>query len=304
MKPGYTKPLYLLPFDHRDSFVKDMFKFCFPLSDEQHQQVVSCKQVIYDGLLSALANNAAASHAGVLVDEQFGSRILRDATKRNLVTALSVEKSGCNEFEFEYGSDYAGHIDQFKPTFAKVLVRYNPEGDAALNDRQLAKLCELSEFCYGNQQLFMFELLVPATAPQMSWYHADIGAYDRKCRPKLMVQAICAIQDAGIEPDVWKIEGVDNLEDCRSIVEAVRRNGRNDVGCIVLGRDADEQKIADWLTIAGSVADFIGFAVGRTTFWSALADLNAKRIVRQVAVSRIAHRYQMWINIFEHARIN
>ena len=302
MKPGYTKPLYLLPFDHRNSYVADMFGFQFPLTDEQHQQVVASKHIIYDGLLAAIAGHEATSHAGVLVDEQFGNDILRDAKKRHLVTALSVEKSGGAEFEFEYGADFAAHIELFEPTFAKVLVRFNPEGDPDLNDRQLAKLRELSEYCQKKQQLFMFELLVPASKEQLNWYHADVGAYDRKCRPALMEQAICAIQDAGIEPDVWKIEGLDKRDDCKNVIEAAKRNGRTDVCCIVLGRGADEKKIAEWLNVAGSVPGFTGFAVGRTTFWSAITDLTAKRIVRQVAIARIAQRFKTWVDMFESAQ--
>ena len=300
MKPGYAKPLYLLPFDHRNSFVEDMFHFQFPLSDVQHQKVVAVKQIIYEGLLAAIAKNKVNPHAAILVDEQFGSTILRDAKKHNLVTAVSVEKSGRTEFEFEYGADFGQHIELFAPTFAKVLVRFNPEGDPELNDLQLARLFLLSSWCRRNDQLFMFELLVPATKDQLRWYHSDLHAYDRKCRPGLMVQAICAIQDAGIEPDVWKIEGLDEREDCLNIVEAARRNGRNEVGCIVLGRGENEKKIADWLSMAGSVPGFIGFAVGRTTFWSAIADLGSRLIDRKGAIARIAERYQMWVSLFEH----
>ena len=302
MNPGYLKPLYFLPFDHRDSYVKDMFHFQFPLTSEQHQTVVASKQIIYDGFLASLGINGLKSRAGILVDEQFGTNILRDAKRRDLITALSVEKSGGKEFEFEYGTEFANHIESFRPTFAKVLVRYNPEGDADLNQRQLDKLFLLSDYCQKNDLLFMFELLVPATNSQLSWYHADVNAYDRKCRPELMVQAICEIQDAGIEVDVWKIEGLDEREDCVKVIEAARRNGRSDVSCIVLGRGANEKKIAEWLITAASVPGYVGFAVGRTTFWDAVAELDAKRIVRQVAISRIAQRYRMWVNIFEQAQ--
>ena len=302
MNPGYTKALHLLPFDHRDSFVKKMFHFEFPLTSEQHQEVVECKRIIYDGLLASIGTNESKQYAGILVDEQFGRDILVDAAKRDLVTALSVEKSGGEEFEFEYGLDFAAHIETFKPTFAKVLVRFNPEGDSALNQRQLDKLLTLSAYCQKKNQRLMFELLVPATKAQLGWYHADVNAYDKKCRPGLMEQAICTVQDAGIEVDVWKIEGLDSPVDCQNIVAAARRNGRDQVSCIVLGRGADEKKITEWLACAGSVPGFIGFAVGRTTFWDAIEDLVAKKIVRQVAISRIAQRYRMWVNAFAQAQ--
>ena len=129
MAPGYNRLLYLLPFDHRHSYVTGrMFKFTAPLTAEQHEAVVDSKQVIYDGFLQAVGADVPASSAAVLVDEQFGTAILHDAAKRGYVTALSVEKSGSLEFAFEYGAAFAEHIEAFGPTFAKVLVRYNPSG--------------------------------------------------------------------------------------------------------------------------------------------------------------------------------
>ena len=50
----------------------------------------------------------------------------------DIITACPAEKSGQDEFDFEYGEDFARHIEAFDPTFCKVLVRYNPEGDRAL----------------------------------------------------------------------------------------------------------------------------------------------------------------------------
>ncbi len=302
MNTGWTSPLYLLPFDHRASYVSDMFHFALPLHATQYEAVVASKRLIYDGFRQAQKSNASTSHAGILVDEEFGTDILRDAILRGYISAVSVEKSGTEEFEFEYGEAFAAHIHHFRPTFAKVLVRYNPEGDSALNLRQTGRLKRVSNYCRANRQRFMFELLVPATEAQMQRFNGDKIAYDRDLRPALVSEAIRALQEAGIEPDVWKIEGLETREDCEQVVGMARRDGRKDVGCIVLGRGADENKVGDWLTIAASVPGFIGFAVGRTTFWDAVADFEAKKIERQEAVSRIAQRYRHWIATFEQAR--
>ena len=80
------------------------------------------------------------------------------------MTACPAEKSGQEEFDFEYGEEFARHIEAFSPTFCKVLVRYNPEGDRALNQRQTARLKRLSDYLHGSGRLFMFELLVHAGA--------------------------------------------------------------------------------------------------------------------------------------------
>jgi len=299
---GYDRPLYLLPFDHRQSYVTGMFKFKPPLTTDEHDAVVDSKQVIYDGFRQALRSGVPMSHAGILVDEEFGAGILRDAAKNGYVTALSIEKSGSDEFEFAYGEAFAEHIEAFDPTFAKVLVRYNPEDDAALNRRQAVRLKQLSDYCRVADKRFMFELLVPATRAQMDRVQVDKNVYDLRIRPALMVRAIRDLQDAGIEPDIWKIEGLDRREDCERVVETARRGGRPDVGCIVLGRGADEKKVAGWLETAASVPGFIGFAVGRTTFWDAVADYEAKTATRQEAAFRIAQRFREWAAIFSRAR--
>jgi myo-inositol catabolism protein IolC len=115
----------------------------------------------------------------------------------------------------------------------------------------------------------------------------------------MVLQAITTLQDAGVEPDIWKIEGLDYRDDCEKVVDTATRGGRHEVGCIVLGRAADESKVATWLEIAASVPGFIGFAVGRTTFWNAIADYVANKATREEAVSRIAQRYADWVAIFE-----
>jgi myo-inositol catabolism protein IolC len=302
MSLGYNKPLYLLPFDHRHSYITGMCHFTLPITADQRVAVTASKQVIYDGFQQAIADGLPRARAGILVDEEFGAGILRDAAGKGYATALSTESSGSDEFEFEYGPAFAQHIEAFKPTFAKVLVRYNPAGDRELNGRQTARLKQLSDYCRGAGQLFMFELLVPATPAQLSLVQGQQAAYDLQVRPDLMVQAIRTLQDAGVEPDVWKIEGLDRREDCERIVVVARRDGRHDVGCIVLGRGADEQKVAGWLETAASVPGFIGFAVGRTTFWDPVADYLAHRASREDAVSRIARRYLEWAAIYERGQ--
>jgi myo-inositol catabolism protein IolC len=301
---GYNRPLYLLPFDHRQSYVTGMFHFTPPLTADERDLVADSKQVIYEGFRQALGNGVPKSRAGILVDEEFGADLLRDANRNEYVTALSTETSGSDEFEFEYGTAFAEHIAAFGPTFAKVLVRYNPEGDATVNRRQSARLKQLSDYCRAADQRFMFELLVPATKAQMDLVLGDEQTYDRRIRPELMLQTIRTLQEAGVEPDIWKIEGLDRREDCERIVQVARRDGRDDVGCIVLGRGADEAKVAAWLETAASVPGFIGFAVGRTTFWAAVADYEAHNMTRQEASTRVAERYCEWATIFERSQLS
>ena len=303
MNPGYDRALYLLPFDHRHSYVKSLFKLEPPLSAVQAARVSDSKQLIYEGFVSAIEKGVPRAAGGILVDEEFGVDILRDAQRQGFVTALSTEQSGADEFEFEYGAEFARHIESFNPTFAKALVRYNVEGDQELNRRQAGRLKQLSDHCKRSRRRFMFELLVPGTEAQLLRLDGDKDAYDRDLRPMLMQEAIRALQNAGVEPDVWKVEGLAQRDHCERVVAAARCDGRDTVGCIVLGRGADAAQVRRWLVTAAGVEGFIGFAVGRTTFWDALVGWQAQTLTRADAVAQVAGRLREWVATFESARL-
>ena len=300
---GFNEPLYILPFDHRGSFQTKMFGWTGTLSASQTAEIASTKQVIYDGFKSALQAGVPKKKTGILVDEQFGAAILHHAAANGYTTACPAEKSGQEEFDFEYGENFAKHIESFHPTFCKVLVRYNPEGDRALNRRQAARLKRLSDYLHtAGRSKFMFELLVPAEKSQLDQVKGDKKAYDLELRPRLMVETIEQLQDAQVEPDVWKIEGLDRRGDCEKVVASARRGGRKNVGCIILGRGENDQKVREWLSTAAAVDGFIGFAVGRTSFWNPLVNMRANKITRAAAAGQIAALYREFVDIFEKAR--
>jgi myo-inositol catabolism protein IolC len=301
MSLGYDKPLYILPFDHRHSYGSEVFGFHEPMSPEQIAVVASSKWVIYEGYKAAVAQGAPKGKSGILVDEEFGTAVLRDARANGYITCMPVEKSGQHEFDFQYGDAFGEHIEEFDPTFTKVLVRYNPDSDREENGRQLGRLKRLSEWLHERNRLYMFEMLVPAEKVQLA-AAGDQHTYDTELRPQLMVRAIAEIQDFGVEPDIWKIEGLDRREDCVKIAEVARRDGRDRVGCIVLGRGESEQKVIEWLQIAADVPGFIGFAVGRSTFLQTIVDLRAGTLDKDAAAKQIAARFLKWIEVFETAR--
>ncbi|MEJ2090892.1 MAG: DUF2090 domain-containing protein [Syntrophobacterales bacterium] len=302
MTVGYNKPLYILPFDHRSSFEKGLYGWTGALNQEQTDKIAKTKEVIYDAFKLAVTKGVSQEIGGILVDEQFGAAILRDARRDNYITCMPAEKSGQAEFEFEYGDQFAAHIEEFKPTFVKTLVRYNPEDDEALNRRQAERLAKLTDYLHSHGHLFMFELLVPATLEQMDRLDQDHSLYDLDLRPSLMMEAIKELQNAGVEPDVWKIEGLDRREDCVKIVEVAQRDGRSKVGCIILGRGSNEQKVVEWLGLAADVPGFVGFAVGRTSFWDPLVALRDGKASREQAVEDIARRYLEWVRVFEKGK--
>ncbi|HEY7661232.1 MAG TPA: DUF2090 domain-containing protein [Actinomycetota bacterium] len=298
MTLGYDRPLYILAFDHRGSFQKKFFGVAGEPNEEETARIADAKRVISEGAFRALEEGVSAESAGVLVDEQFGAAIAREATSRGVSLAMPVEKSGQEEFDFQYGEDFGAHIEDFDPTFSKVLVRYNPEGDLEMNARQTARLKRLGEWLHERDRNYLFELLVPPTPEQIEAAGGDEARWDSEERPKLMKRAIEELQDAGIEPDIWKIEGIDRREDCETISATTRRDGRDGVACVVLGRGADDAAVDHWLRMGSGVPGYIGFAIGRSIWWDPLKAFVDGTLARDEAAKQIAANYRRFIDVY------
>jgi myo-inositol catabolism protein IolC len=303
MTLGYDGTLYILAFDHRGSFQKKMFGIEGDPSGEQTEDISDAKHLIFEGMLKAVDQGAEPGVTGVLVDEQFGvpKDIPGGAKERGLLLAMPVEKSGQDEFDFEYGDEFGAHIERFDPDFAKVLVRYNPEGDPGMNARQTERLKRLADWLHANDRKFLFELLVPAEDHQLESVGGDADRYDAEVRPDLMRRAIVGLQDAGVEADIWKIEGIDTQEDCRRIADTCRRDGRDGVICVVLGRGANDQKVDHWLRQGAPVEGYAGFAIGRTIWWDALKGFLEGDIDRDAAAGQIADNYMRFVRVYDEA---
>jgi myo-inositol catabolism protein IolC len=301
MDLGYDGKLYILAFDHRGSFQKKMFGIEGDPSEEQTATIADAKHLIFEGMLRAVERGAAPGVTGVLVDEQFGGEIPQQAHGKGLKLAMPVEKSGQDTFDFQYGDDFGAHIEKDDPDFSKVLVRYNPEGDAESNREQLERLKRLADWLHEHDRKFLFELLVPAEKEQLDSVGGDEDRYDSELRPQLMRRTIAEIQDFGIEVDIWKIEGVDERSDCEMLVEQARTGGRTGVVCVLLGRGADDDKVDHWLGQAAPVDGFVGFAIGRSIWWDALKAFLEGDLERADAAEQIADNYLRFVDVYERA---
>src|SRR5215217_790388 len=301
MPMGYEGKLYILAFDHRGSFQKKWFGLGDEITQEHTDRITDAKTLIYEGVELALGHGAAASLTGALVDEQFGGDVPQRAKQHGIKLAMPVEKSGQNEFDFQYGDDFGAHIERFDPDFSKVLVRYNPDGDGDMNRRQTERLKRLSDWLHANDRKFLFELLVPAEDAQLEQVGGDADRYDAELRPDLMRRAIVEFQDAGVEADIWKIEGIDTQEDCERIAQTCRRDGRDGVVCVVLGRGADDAKVDHWLRQGAPVDGYAGFAIGRTIWWDALKGFLDGNIAREDAAQQVADNYLRFVQVYDEA---
>jgi myo-inositol catabolism protein IolC len=292
---GYDKKLYILAFDHRGSFEKMV---------GDPARVPEAKRLIWEGFQRAVEEGAPKEYAGVLVDAQYGADVAREAKAGGYLLAMPVEKSGQDEFDFEYGEKFGEKIEEFDPTFSKVLVRYNPEGDRELNARQIVKLRRLSEWLHERHRKFLFELLVPAEPSQLERFEGDEDRYDTELRPELMMEAILQLQNGGVEPDIWKIEGIDDREACAEIAHLVRREGRDRVSCVVLGRGASDEKVDQWLRAGAGLEGYIGFAIGRSIFGESVKAFAAgEGFDRDAAVERISEKYRRFIDVYEGSSV-
>ena len=242
----------------------------------------------------------------MLVDEQFGSDIPQRAKQAGLKLAMPVEKSGQNEFDFQYGDEFGAHIEKFDPDFSKVLVRYNPDDpDTEMNERQLGRLKVLADWLHEQRPE------VPVRAARAGHRRAA-GQGRRRHRPLRRRAAPRAdapgdrgaARSAAIEVDVWKIEGVDAREDAEMLAEQARAGeGREGVTCVLLGRGASTEKVEQWLQAASTVEGFIGFAIGRSIWWDALKGWLAKELDRPAAVAQVADNYLHFVDVYERQKV-
>jgi myo-inositol catabolism protein IolC len=299
---GYDERLYILAFDHRGSFEK-MVGVGGTDTDADRRKVAGAKRLIWEGFQRAVEEGTAKESAGILVDAQYGADVAREAKSGGFKLAMPVEKSGQTEFDFEYGDRFGEKIEEFDPAFSKVLVRYNPEGDAGMNQRQLARLRQLSEWLHERRRKYLFELLVPAEPAQLEQVGGSDDRYDAELRPQLMMEAILQLQNGGVEPDVWKIEGIEDRDACDEIAHLVRRDGRERVSCVVLGRGASDELVDRWLRAAAGLEGYVGFAIGRSIFGESVKAYAAdpEGFDRESAVDDIARKYRRFIEVYEGA---
>jgi myo-inositol catabolism protein IolC len=279
---GYRNMIFMLPFDHRHSFVKE-FGFSEKLSKEQRQIISYYKELIYKGFLLARKSVKNKSNLSILVDEYYGLKILKSAKKNKILFAISTEKSGQKYFDFEYGKNFGKYVKKINPTFVKALVRYDLK-DKKNNLSQLKKLKSLNDFCKLEKRIFLIELLTPI----------------QKNKASMTSKIIAEFQNFSIDPDIWKIEAYNNKSDWQIIIKQIKNiASRKNVGIIMLGRGEDISHVKKWIKVAKKIKDINGFAIGRTIFQDALIAFHKGKITEKQTIQKIANRYLEMINLWE-----
>jgi myo-inositol catabolism protein IolC len=280
---------FILAFDHRSSFVRSFLEVTWEPSADNVRVAADVKTLIADGLVAAVeAGRVAREEAGALVDATFGVAAIERLQGAGIRVAVPVEASGRREFTFE-SADWRERLDAIQPAWAKVLVRYNPSVDAEMNERQRARLLEAQMVARAIGVGFLFELLVPPGPEQRT------EDFDTAIRPGLVVDALDELRAAGIEPDMWKVEGLERREDCELV------GGRAGAPVVVLGRGADAAAVERWLRAGAGVPNYDGFAIGRSIWWEPARAWLDGASDRDTAVAAIAGRYAHFADVWRDA---
>jgi myo-inositol catabolism protein IolC len=291
--PSAARPLFILAMDQRDSFQRTLFEVTGTPSAEQLTRMRDAKSLIFAAVRRLAGTQPAGSSLGVLVDEELGADVAREARPAGFELAMPVEVSGSNRLAFQYGDQFGEHIEAFDPDWVKVLVRFNPADPGELQHAQTVTLRQLHDWVTAHQRRWLLELLVPPTREQLA-AHEDQALYDEEARPGLTAQVIAGLTAAGVRPDIWKLEGYETTAGAELVLDTVRSASPGSV-CVVLGRNAPQRHLDHWLDVAAPLPGFAGFAIGRSNWNQPLADFLAGRQDRAATEAQIAEHYGHFI---------
>lgn len=283
--------LYILPFDHRSNFRK--------FFGEDAKKIKDYKHLIYEGILWAIKHGAPKEVVAILVDEEYGLEVLVEAKTAGLRRILTLEKSGVPELELEGGQKFAERLDKWNPEYGKVLISYSPNDNSDKNSRVKEKLKMVSEACAARNIKFLLEVLIIKTEADSD---VSVEAFEMHLRPELIRTTIREFYAEGIEPQIWKIEGIDDPIELSEVALTVQSGNRLDRGLVILGRDENKERVENWLRVGATVRGVVGFAVGRTIFKEPLLKHDKQEATRDETVAEIGRRYLEYVKIFENKK--
>ena len=255
---------------------------------DAHANAVAAKALVFDGFRAAMGIGDPVPGPAVLVDEQYASGFAEPARALGARVVIPVERSGQDELQLEYADTWVAHVEAMAPDGVKALLRWDPDGDQALNRRQGIVLAEVSLKMAARAIPLMVEVLTPAGPPSPA-------------RTDVIVRAIGQIQAHDVEATLWKIEGLDTTEGCEAVAEAIGAGGRT-ATAIVLGRGVSLDTAVKWLEAAAPVDRFNGFAIGKTVWQEPMEGVLRGQVPREDGVAEIARRYRRLVDTWTTAR--
>jgi myo-inositol catabolism protein IolC len=262
--------LLILAADHRRSLERGLYGQT-PPTPAQVARISADKLQVYQALLDAAAWLPPQIQPGMLIDEQYGAGVAELATQSTSAVSLCMplEASGQEWFRFAYGDDWQQHAELFAAKHAKVLVRDNPGLDPARRLQQARRLGQVSAWTARTARSLILELLVPATGADKDATEGNMPRYHDELRPGHTLQVMEYLQDHGVEPAFWTVEGLGRHDDAVAVAAIAQRGGRQ-ARCLVGGRHAPYDELEHWLQVAAPIPGWAGFAIGRSIWWDPL----------------------------------
>ena len=294
-KAGRTRltpdPLYILAFDHRQ-VLRDLYPGATDADLE------SAKVAVLESLDAIPPTLAVKESLGFLVDEEYGGHAASLASERGVYLAMPIEASRTPILRLEYPADYQARFARFDPQAVKALVFHNPSDAPARKKEQLDLLRSIGTFAQESGRDYLLEVLITPTEEQLAAGGGNVAGFRANIFPGLLIESMAEMQEYGIEPDIWKVEGLDTVEDTAAVGAQATAGGREDVRCIVLGSGESQAKVNAWLANAAAVPAFSGFAIGRTVWHTPLGDMLAGRVARHAAIETMARSFAGLISAF------
>lgn len=286
-------PMYMLAFDHR-KVLRDLY------AEADTASLQSAKSIVLDAL-AALPEFPSNSLA-YLVDEEYGAEAARQARDRGHYLAMPIEASRTKILQLQYPQDYKERFTRFDPHCVKALVFHNPADDTDRKKEQVRLLREIESFARSQDRDFLLEVLITPTDDQLRDCAGDKTTFRTDLFPRLLVESIAELQDEGIEPDIWKVEGLASTQETMEVATQATSQGRSHVRCVVLGSGESQETVSQWLANASTVPAFSGFAIGRTVWHQPIADVFSGKISREESVTTMADTFRSLISEFARGR--
>jgi 5-dehydro-2-deoxygluconokinase len=271
-------PLHVLAFDHRAQL-----EALARAHQAAPERIATFKSIVAEAFVRASRGRRGC---GVLVDDRYGAALLPRLTGRGYWIARPVETPASVPLEFEAAN--VGLAMRSWPTehVAKCLVIFHPDDPPALREAQLARLDQLYQACAATGR----DMLVEVIPPRREGDAPDVTA-----------RAMEAIYSAGVRPDWWKLPPSVEAEAWSAIGRAIERHDTLCRGVLVLGMEAEAERLRDSFDQAARSPWVRGFAVGRSIFGPAAEQWFAGRWDDQRAADDIASRYAEVIGMWEEA---
>jgi myo-inositol catabolism protein IolC len=290
-----SEDVYMVAFDHEVEF-DALFVKGGSSTDAERSEIRRAKKLVMRGVQKAVADGVTdLANAAILIDELYGSDVADEARETGLGFSMPVDPPG-REFTFRF-DDWQDHLLRYQPTWAKPLLWYNVDGDKAKNARQVERVKVLADWLAANDQKLLLEFLIPAEPAQEEATGGDRTRYETEYLPRLITEAMKDLVAAGVEPDLWKVEGVPTAEGMKLIGDTALSIGKR-TGVLVLGRGAGIETVGTWLSLAGATPGFSGFAVGRT-IWNDAVGAWIGNQDDTLLIDTIADRYRQLVDFYQ-----